>query len=101
VSRAIECSVAWAGAAEQRRWTLQLPEGATVAEALQAARLLDAASGAELPDVPWDTAPVGVFGIACARSAVLADGDRVELYRPLQIDPKDARRQRAGRTRSR
>lgn len=101
MSRTIECSVAWAGAAAQRTWTLRLPVGATVAEALQAARLLDAASGAAVPELPWDAAPVGVFGIACARSAVLADGDRVELYRPLQIDPKDARRQRAGRSRSR
>lgn len=101
MSRSVECSVAWAGAAEQRTWTLRVPEGATVAEALQAARLLDSASGAALLDVPWDAGPVGVFGIACDRSVVLADGDRVELYRPLQVDPKDARRQRAGRSRSR
>lgn len=97
----IECSVAWAGPAAQRTWSLRLRVGATVAEALDAARQLDARSGDPLPDVPWERAPVGVFGIACARSMVLTDGDRVEIYRPLQVDPKDARRRRAGRARSR
>jgi hypothetical protein len=97
----MECSVAWASPTAQRTWSLRLPVGATVAEALHAARLLDARSGDPLPDVHWERAPVGVFGIACARSTVLTDGDRVEIYRPLQVDPKEARRRRAGRGRPR
>lgn len=70
---------------------LRLPEGATVREALRAAGI----AGVE-------PRRVGVFGREVSIDAALADGDRVEIYRPLQVDPKDARRERArrrGRTR--
>ncbi len=40
---------------------------------------------------------VGVWGRACDAARLLRDGDRIEIYRPLQADPKDARRQRAAR----
>lgn len=51
----------------------------------------------EVPD--WDLAhaPLGIFGRICAHDTPLRAGDRVELYRPLQADPKTARRQRAAR----
>jgi len=39
---------------------------------------------------------VGIHGKTCLPTTRLRDGDRVELYRPLLIDPKDARRRRAG-----
>jgi putative ubiquitin-RnfH superfamily antitoxin RatB of RatAB toxin-antitoxin module len=38
---------------------------------------------------------VGVYGVRVARDAKLSNGDRVEIYRPLQADPKDLRRRRA------
>ncbi len=38
---------------------------------------------------------IGVWGRACAPATVLADGDRVEIYRPLTMDPNEARRLRA------
>ena len=38
---------------------------------------------------------MAVFGVRAESDAVLRDGDRVELLRPLQADPKDARRRRA------
>ena len=68
---------AWPRRHEQIR--LMLPEGATVADALTA-------SGWSLGDVS---------GIAIFGERVERDGDRVELLRPLLIDPKDARRRRA------
>jgi uncharacterized protein len=40
-----------------------------------------------------------IFGVAAEPGAALRDGDRVELLRPLQADPKEARRQRARRQR--
>jgi len=40
---------------------------------------------------------VGIFGVVVERSRVLADGDRVEIYRPLSADPKTQRRRRARR----
>lgn len=38
---------------------------------------------------------LGIFGRAVAHTHPLANGDRVEIYRPLKIDPKEVRRQRA------
>jgi len=46
-------------------------------------------------DVDIATAPLGVFGEHVTDDAVLQDGDRVEIYRPLQQDPKELRRRRA------
>lgn len=67
-----------------------LPRGATVADALAAV------AGRE-PFAMLDLArmPVGVYGELVERGKVLDDGDRVELYRPLQVDPREARRRRA------
>lgn len=64
-----------------------LDAGATVGEALRAAGIAQTGDAAE--------PPVGVFGHRVALDRVLHDGDRVEIYRPLVIDPKDARRRRA------
>ena len=62
------------------RVALQLAADASVADALQAAGM----SGAS----------VGVWGRVCALDQRLRDGDRVEIYRPLRVDPKEARRRR-------
>lgn len=68
---------------------LLLTSGATVADAI-------AASGmqARHPDHRLATMPVGLWGAFCERGDALRDRDRVELYRPLKVDPKEARRQR-------
>jgi uncharacterized protein len=42
----------------------------------------------------WATASVGVWGVICQGDRLLRSGDRVEIYRPLTVDPKEARRQR-------
>ncbi len=86
-------------------WQLVLPlelgGGATVADALRVARPL--AERAGLPPgagLDWEQGAVGIFGLACARSQVLREGDRVELYRPLATDPKEGRRRRAAEARA-
>jgi putative ubiquitin-RnfH superfamily antitoxin RatB of RatAB toxin-antitoxin module len=61
-----------------------LPDGATVLDAL-----LKAGFGSKNP--------VGIFGEPASLETRLRDGDRVEVYRPLKIDPKEARRRRAKR----
>ncbi|SMP49754.1 RnfH family protein [Noviherbaspirillum suwonense] len=66
---------------------LALAGGSTLRDALQA-------SGLIAPDVDLATCPVGVFGKKKPLETVLRDGDRVEIYRPLVADPKDARRRR-------
>jgi putative ubiquitin-RnfH superfamily antitoxin RatB of RatAB toxin-antitoxin module len=69
---------------------LSLPAGTTVREAVDRA---SAQTGlAELQH-----APVGIFGKLVAGAVVLRDGDRVEIYRPLVADAKQARRRRATR----
>ena len=67
-----------------------LAEGSTLRDALQA-------SGIDMPGLDLATCPVGVFGKKKAPDTVLRDGDRVEIYRPLVADPKDARRRRVGK----
>jgi uncharacterized protein len=81
------CVVAYGDAARQYLWPVALPAEATIAEAIEAAR-----RQAPEIDVPWDSAPVGVFGDARSRTDIPLDGDRIELYRPLRDDPKGRRR---------
>lgn len=69
---------------------LRLPDGATVRQALEASGVLEAF--AELR--PPAELHVGVWGRKAEDSQVLRERDRVELYRPLQVDPKLARRER-------
>lgn len=67
------------------RTMLSLPAGATVAQAVQASAMVDAQSlGLH----------VGVWGRKVPSDTVLRHGDRVEVYRPLTVDPKEARRVR-------
>lgn len=65
---------------------VQLAPGATVRDAL-------AASGLKGNQV-------GIFGKRVTMDTPLANGDRVEIYRPLAMDPKEARRKRATRNSS-
>jgi putative ubiquitin-RnfH superfamily antitoxin RatB of RatAB toxin-antitoxin module len=69
---------------------VELPQGARVADAVGASGFSDVPQG----DVPQETA-YAIFGVAAAGDTLLREGDRVELLRPLQIDPKEARRRRA------
>lgn len=79
----IEVVLAWPRRAESVR--VDLPEGACVGDAVAAA------GWSGLPEVSG----YAVYGQRAAPDIVLRDGDRVELLRPLQADPKDARRRRA------
>ncbi|MFD0324286.1 RnfH family protein [Lysobacter gummosus] len=79
----VEVVRAWPRRFESVR--LELGEGATLAEAVAAAGFQDDAQ----------ITGYAVFGVRAAADTRLRDGDRVELLRALQIDPKDARRRRA------
>jgi len=74
---------------------LQLPEPATVAEAVARSGLLQ--QFPELGDRPLACA---IFGRAVADSHLLRADDRVEILRPLQVDPKESRRRAAARSRT-
>lgn len=79
---------------------LRLPRGATVGDALREAALRLRDDAIDLGDHQnaFEDGPVGIFGERCERDQVLNPGDRVELYLPLRVDPKAARRDRARQT---
>ena len=93
------CVVAYATRGQQRLWTVELPQQATIAEALEAARRIAGEETVGGGEIPWDTAPVGIFGERRDRASQPADGDRIELYRPLRSDPRERRRERVQRAR--
>ena len=74
----------------QRLVELQLDEGATLADAIEASGL-----DAVFQDVDFASCEAGVWGKPQSRDHVLRDKDRVEIYRPLDMDPREARRQLA------
>jgi putative ubiquitin-RnfH superfamily antitoxin RatB of RatAB toxin-antitoxin module len=70
--------------------SLQLPQGARIADALAQAASDQAFSGVDLVN-----AAVGIFGKVAPRDQLLKEGDRIEIYRPLLEEPKLARRKQA------
>ena len=79
---------------ESRSLRLQLAAGTTVGEALR----LAIEAGFE-PAGVVDPGCLAVFGQAVTPATTLRAGDRLELLRPLLVDPKQQRRERAGRAR--
>lgn len=69
---------------------LELPWGATVADAIERSRVRSVRPAVEIRDDR-----LGIFARKASLQTALRDRDRVEIYRPLKIDPKEARRRRA------
>ena len=70
--------------------SVQLPAGATVAEAIAASGICG-----QHPEIDLARQAVGVFGRRVSLDRLLRPDDRVEIYRPLTVDPKTSRRRRA------
>lgn len=90
--------VAFALPERQKIVALAVPAGTTAREAVRLASL-----ERYFPDLPTDTfehAELGIFGkrLRDPEGHALRAGDRVEIYRPLRIDPKQARIKRAARS---
>jgi len=68
---------------------LSLRQGATVADAIERSGIR-----AARPDIEIRDDRLGIFSRKASPDTTLRDGDRVEIYRPLLIDPKEARRTR-------
>ena len=86
VTVTIACSPAAREVYEER---LVLLVGATLQDAVGASRI-----GAVHAGLDWYAMTPGIWGRTVAWDRVLKDGDRIELCRPLQVDPKVARRER-------
>jgi putative ubiquitin-RnfH superfamily antitoxin RatB of RatAB toxin-antitoxin module len=91
----IRVEVAYALPERQALLAVELPAGSTVAEAIEASGVRE-----QFPGMEIDPRAVGIFSRKVNLDRVLQDGDRVEIYRPLQADPKEARRQRAAAKRN-
>lgn len=87
----IHVSVVYAEATKQTLLEVNVAEGATAQMAIDQSGIRDLYPSLVCRDV-------GVFGKKIALDTVLCDGDRVEIYRPLPVDPKTARMLR-GKTR--
>ncbi|MED5596366.1 RnfH family protein [Janthinobacterium sp. P210006] len=70
--------------------TLTVPAGTTIEQAVAQSGLLQA-----IPGIDLAINMVGIYGKKKTPDTVLHEHDRVEVYRPLQADPKEARRRRA------
>jgi len=68
---------------------VELPAGARVLDAIRASGAMQGEAAVDI-----STQAVGIWGRGVALDAPLVAGDRVEIYRPLQVDPKEARRRR-------
>ena len=87
----MKIEICYALADRQELVALDLPEGTTVMQAVEASGLLQ-----KYPEIePVGLNKLGVFAKLVKADAVLRDRDRVEIYRPLIADPKEVRRQKA------
>ena len=93
----IICEVAWATPESQHLEVITVPSGTTVLGALETSGFCNRIS--ELRNVPLSTLKLGIFGehVKSPADQPVHQGDRIEIYRLLQVDPKQARRARARR----
>lgn len=86
----ISIEIAYARPEKQILIPLTVSKQSTAHEAIIASEILK-----KCPELTQTPLTIGIFGKQCALDAPLRQGDRIEIYRPLMLDPKQARRQRA------
>lgn len=91
----INVEVGYAKVDQQVLVPVSVQEDATVLEAIESSGILK-----QFPEIDLAENKVGIFSKACKLDHKLRAGDRVEIYRPLLADPKESRRQRAGKNKS-
>jgi putative ubiquitin-RnfH superfamily antitoxin RatB of RatAB toxin-antitoxin module len=79
---------------EQVVVSFDIPAGSTVEHAIRVSGILD-----RFPHIDLSADAVGIFGQRASLKDSVRNGDRVEIYRPLVVDPKQARKRRAGQAR--
>jgi len=95
MSRAtLHIEVVYASPRAERIYPLAIEPGATLADAIRASGVL-----ADCAEIDLSVNRVGIWGRLRALGDRLHDGDRVEIYRGLRADPKDARRRRGATSR--
>lgn len=89
-SSLMKVEVAYALPDEQVIIVIEVPQNTTIEAAIQQSGILE-----QFPEIDLGENKVGVFSKLSSLTTPLRAGDRVEIYRPLKIDPKEIRRQRA------
>ena len=79
----MQIGVAYTGPDQQIWLSFAVPEGSTVQAAIERSGIL-----ARCPQVDLKKNKIGIFGKIAKLTAPLSDGDRVEIYRPITVDPK-------------
>lgn len=92
MSDMIEIEVAYARPDQQKIVTCQVVAGTSVFEGAKASGIAEV-----FPEIEFESCDMGIFGkvVRKPKEEVLREGDRIEIYRPLLIDPKQARLNRA------
>jgi len=90
MNESIKIRIAYALPQRQFVQEIEFDRPVTVAEALKQSRVFE-----EFGELQLEEVSVGIFSRPVSMDAELGDGDRVEIYRPLEVDPKEARRLRA------
>lgn len=88
----MQITVAYATPEKQVELPLELAASATVATALESSGIFDL-----FPEIDRNHLSIGIFSKKAKLSDELSENDRIEIYRPLQVDPKQARRLRAAK----
>ena len=86
----LSIEVVYALPQKQEMFSVKLPEGATVRQAIEGCGVLQ-----KYPEIDLAKNKLGVFAKLAKPDALLRNRDRVEIYRPLIADPKEVRKQRA------
>jgi putative ubiquitin-RnfH superfamily antitoxin RatB of RatAB toxin-antitoxin module len=89
----IDITVAYANPQKQECISLKIPRGSTILQAIEQSGILQL-----FPEIDLTQNKIGIFSQPKNLSDFVHPGDRVEIYRPLLIDPKDARKARALKT---
>lgn len=87
----VTVEVVFAGATSVLRRGVKVSAGCTLMQAIEACGIADI-----LPDGAIDSRRLGIFGHKALPGQQVRDGDRIEIYRSLTLEPMEARRRRAG-----
>jgi len=87
----MKIGIAYALPQRQAWFDVELPDGATIQDAINRSGILK-----QFPEIDLEKNKVGIFGKVGKLDAALNDGDRVEIYRPITCDPKTVPRKAKG-----
>jgi uncharacterized protein len=90
VEPTIVVDVVYAGVERQIALRIELPRGSSARQAIDRSGIVE-----KLPEGAVDLQQLGVFGKRIEPDRIVQDGDRIEIYRPLLLNPMEARRKRA------